>query len=156
MLIILISQTLKFHFLSHTTCDWFSVASSPSSTVAPFLNSISSSVSPVHDDLIPLSLLSSSISRVPDPPSISPVPISESCSIPTSSKSFTCIPPTSIPCSPNSHPIVTRSKHGIHKPKVFRVLTDYTYQEPPTYVVAAKYPQWVDAMDTEFQSLKKQ
>lgn len=52
--------------------------------------------------------------------------------------------------------MVTRSKHGIHKPNVFRVLTDYTYQEPPTYVIAAKYPQWVDAMDSEFQYLKKQ
>ena len=52
--------------------------------------------------------------------------------------------------------MVTRSKHGIHKPKVFRVFSDHTYQEPPIYGVAAKYPQWVDAMDSEFQSIKKQ
>ena len=53
--------------------------------------------------------------------------------------------------------MVTRSKVGIHKPRVLRVLTDYTYQEPPSYVVVVvKYPQWVAAMDSEFHSFQKQ
>ena len=52
--------------------------------------------------------------------------------------------------------MVTRSKPGIHKPKVLKVVTNYTYQEPPSFAVAIKYPQWVTAMDSEFQSLLKQ
>ena len=52
--------------------------------------------------------------------------------------------------------MVTRSKHGIYKPKVLHVKLDYSVTEPPSYAVAAKHPQWVVAMDSEFQSLQKQ
>ena len=52
--------------------------------------------------------------------------------------------------------MLTRSKLGIHKPKVFKAVTDYTYQEPPSFAVAFKHPQWVAAMDSEFHSLIKQ
>ena len=33
---------------------------------------------------------------------------------------------------------------------------DYTATEPPSYAIAAKHPQWVAAMDSEFQPLQKQ
>ena len=56
----------------------------------------------------------------------------------------------------NNHPMVTRSKLGIHKPKVLKVGTDYTFQEPTSFTVAVKYPQWKAAMDSEFSSLLKQ
>lgn len=52
--------------------------------------------------------------------------------------------------------MITRSKPGIHKPKTLKITTDYTFKESPTYAIAAKYPQWVAAMDSEFQSLQKQ
>ena len=51
--------------------------------------------------------------------------------------------------------MVTRSKHGIYKPKVLSVQHDYTQSEPPSYAIAAKHSQWVAAMDSEFQSLQK-
>ena len=53
----------------------------------------------------------------------------------------------------NNHPMVTRSKLGIYKPKVLKVGTDYTFQEPPSFVVAIKHPKWKAAMDSEFNSL---
>ena len=56
----------------------------------------------------------------------------------------------------NNHPMVTRSKLGIHKPKVLKVGTDYTFQEPTSFTVAVKHPQWKAAMDSEFSSLLKQ
>ena len=52
--------------------------------------------------------------------------------------------------------MVTRSKLGIHKPKVLKVGSNYTYQEPPSYHATIKYPQWVAAMDSKFQSLLRQ
>lgn len=52
--------------------------------------------------------------------------------------------------------MVTRSKHGINKPKTLVVKHDYTVTKPPSYSIAAKHPQWVVAMDSEFQSLQKQ
>ena len=138
--------------MSHEVLNWFSTASSSPTSSTDNVSDIPSPSSSAYDDLLPLSLLSSSISCVPDPPSISNISTSESSS---------CVPSTSpssslLPCPTNSHPMVTRSKVGIHKPRVLRVLTDYTYQEPPSYVVAAKYLQWVATMDSEFHSFQKQ
>ena len=52
--------------------------------------------------------------------------------------------------------MLTRSKNGIFKPKVFAVQTDYSCIEPPSYFITSKYPHWVEAMDSEFTSLKQQ
>ena len=99
-------------------------------------------------------LPSSSSSSAPLIPS---VPISD----PISSSSFAILAPNasashnSLPIV-NHHPMVTRSKLGIHKPKVLKVGSDYTYQEPPSYHAAIKYPQLVAAMDSKFQSLLRQ
>ena len=60
-----------------------------------------------------------------------------------------------VPSSTNTHPMVTRSKHGIYKPKVMQVQCDYTEAEPPSFAIASKHPQWVAAMDAKFQSLLK-
>ena len=62
---------------------------------------------------------------------------------------------SSLPISHNSHHMVTRSKHGIYKPKALVVKHDYPETEPPSYAIAAKHPQWVVAMDSEFQFLQK-
>ena len=69
---------------------------------------------------------------------------------PTASTSHTSLPIV------NHHPMLTRSKLGMHKPKVLKVSSDYTYQEPPSYNAAIKYPQWVVAIDSKFYSLLKQ
>ena len=63
---------------------------------------------------------------------------------------------SSLPTSHNSHPMVTRSKHGIYKPKVLLVKHDYSMIEPPSYAIVAKHHQWVATMDSKFQSLQKQ
>ena len=50
--------------------------------------------------------------------------------------------------------MVTRSKDSIYKPKALVVKHDYSETKPPSYAIAAKHPQWVAAMDSEFQSLQ--
>ena len=54
------------------------------------------------------------------------------------------------------HPMVTRSKNGIFKPKALAVATDYTTIEPSSYSVASKHKHWVEAMNSEFSSLLQQ
>ena len=60
-------------------------------------------------------------------------------------------------CSSDLHPMTTRSKNGITKPKLcFKVVLHYTHTEPPSYKVASKFSQWVQAMDAEFFALQRQ
>uniref|UniRef100_A0A2N9ISJ0 Integrase catalytic domain-containing protein n=1 Tax=Fagus sylvatica TaxID=28930 RepID=A0A2N9ISJ0_FAGSY len=85
-------------------------------------------------------------------------PNSPSASLPIES---TIVPSASLPIAPsapvNTHPMNTRSKHGIFKPKSFHTTTtDYTHTEPPTYQIASKFPQWCSAMDEEFSALQRQ
>uniref|UniRef100_A0A2N9GP84 Integrase catalytic domain-containing protein n=1 Tax=Fagus sylvatica TaxID=28930 RepID=A0A2N9GP84_FAGSY len=56
-----------------------------------------------------------------------------------------------------THPMQTRSKSGIFKPKLgYTAHIDYNLTEPTTYSTASKHPQWCNAMDEEFQALQKQ
>uniref|UniRef100_A0A2N9H8F5 Integrase catalytic domain-containing protein n=1 Tax=Fagus sylvatica TaxID=28930 RepID=A0A2N9H8F5_FAGSY len=69
--------------------------------------------------------------------------------------------PTSVPHIPssstNTHPMHTRSKNGIFKPKTFHTsITDYTQIEPSTYLTASKFPQWCTAMHEEYSALQRQ
>ena len=79
--------------------------------------------------------------------------------LPTSSNdSSRSLPPT-VPTVTvaNQHPMKTRSKSGIVKPKLcYKAILDYTKTESPSYKVASKYPVWCIAMDTEFQALQRQ
>uniref|UniRef100_A0A2N9FFV2 Reverse transcriptase Ty1/copia-type domain-containing protein n=1 Tax=Fagus sylvatica TaxID=28930 RepID=A0A2N9FFV2_FAGSY len=52
----------------------------------------------------------------------------------------------------------TRSKSGISKKKSFATSTtiDYLQTEPPTYTIASKFPQWREAMASEFAALQRQ
>ena len=63
--------------------------------------------------------------------------------------------------------MTTRSKVGIFKPKALAATVskpkfaveatiDYTLTEPPSFKIAAQYPQWCSAMDEEFDALKRQ
>jgi hypothetical protein len=96
------------------------------------------------------------------PASISVSPI-ESHST-SSTHSFPSVPtvtsapsPTAAPAPVISHPMQTRSKSGIFKPKVsYTAQVDSTLTEPTSYTAASKHPQWCTAMTEEFQALHKQ
>jgi hypothetical protein len=92
------------------------------------------------------------------------VPISESIhqsiALPVSLPSTNFLP-VSLPTT-NTNSMVTRSKAGISKKKQgFAAHSssppDYLNNtKPPSYSVACKYPQWRDAMQSEFQALQRQ
>jgi transposase InsO family protein len=66
-------------------------------------------------------------------------------------------PQPSVPSLVHTHPMQTRARNGIFKPKLYHTtLTDYTYTEPPTYQAASKYPPWCTAMNEEFSALQRQ
>lgn len=70
-------------------------------------------------------------------------------------------PPTLAGPSPSlilpSHPMLTRGKAGIFKPKVLitQSKVDWTQTEPSRVDVALSVPQWKHAMDLEFDALMK-
>jgi hypothetical protein len=88
-----------------------------------------------------------------------PLPATSPTPIPTSI-TLTTLPTPSLPVPsvpPNTHPMLTRSKNGVFKPKLgYAAHTDYTLTEPTTYATASKHPQWCNAMDEEFEALQKQ
>ena len=78
----------------------------------------------------------------------SSIPVTTSLSNSSSTSSHSLIPisstaifdPTDSIVLINTHPMIIRSKRGIHKPKVLKVVANYTYQEPPSFVVASRHP----------------
>uniref|UniRef100_A0A2N9GHZ2 Integrase catalytic domain-containing protein n=1 Tax=Fagus sylvatica TaxID=28930 RepID=A0A2N9GHZ2_FAGSY len=83
-----------------------------------------------------------------------PSPINQ---IPTDAPPLVCISPTVPQPLPPTHPMQTRSKSGIFKPKVtYAAQVDYTTTEPASYTPASKHTHWCTAMDEEFQALQKQ
>lgn len=95
----------------------------------------------------------------PTPSSLSdPTPPDPSPHILPISVSSSQFDPTTFVLAPvNTHPMTTRSKNGISKPKLcYKVVVDYTYTEPPSYKIASKFLQWVQAMDEEFPILQRQ
>ena len=95
------------------------------------------------------------------PPVLSPSPISDPSTTVSHVTSAVQVPSTT-----NSHPIVTRSKNGIYKPKAMLAKTasgstkaakpDYTITKPLSFKIAVQYPQWCTAMDEEFAALQRQ
>ena len=65
------------------------------------------------------------------------------------------VPPSTSSSLPNTHPMLTRSKHGIFKPKAYAVVRNYLQEEPPTFAIAFRFPNWIEAMDSEYNSLLK-
>ena len=123
---------------------------------------------------------------LPSPPITQSSPNSGSVS-PLSVPSLSACPQVPVPAPSYTHPMITRSKDGIFKPKALATqLThdqslsghfasavslvkaakstkttsvskiDYTITEPPSYRIAAQYPQWCSAMDDEFATLQRQ
>ena len=69
--------------------------------------------------------------------------------------------PTSV-TTQKVHPMTTRSKAGVFKPKAFsassskKAQIDYTVTKPPSFKVAAQHQQWCNVMNEEFDSLTRQ
>jgi hypothetical protein len=136
----------------------------------PPLSTESNTASPTNIPLplpLPNSPLPSPISstesqqsqRHVSPQSHSPLPPAPTKSIPTST-TVTLLPTSPLPVPqvpPITHPMQTRSKNGIFKPKLGYIAhIDYSLTEPTTYSTASKHPQWCNAMDEEFQALQNQ
>lgn len=52
--------------------------------------------------------------------------------------------------------MLTMSKDGIFKPKAYAVVKDNSQKELPSFTIASKFPQLIEAMDFEYASLQKQ
>jgi len=57
------------------------------------------------------------------------------------------------PTSTNIHPMTTRAKAGIYKPKVLSTSTTQSDLEPTTYKQAMQQPPWLHAMKVEYVAL---
>jgi hypothetical protein len=128
-------------------------------TCSPTLNSSSTAFETLPQSLIFPSSFVESSSPILSTNAVSNSDPIESHSSAASSAPESSLPSTSIPQPPvvNTHPMHTRSKHGIFKPKIFHTTTiDYTQTEPPTHQIASKYPHWCTAMDEEFTALQRQ
>uniref|UniRef100_A0A2N9H369 CCHC-type domain-containing protein n=1 Tax=Fagus sylvatica TaxID=28930 RepID=A0A2N9H369_FAGSY len=154
-----------------THTESISSAQSPNivSSSAQSPNTVSSSAQPIQSvephttptlisaethptSLSELHSLPESPTSVPPPQTIihTPIPADTPAQYPPS-------PQPAVPPTVNTHPMLTRAKNGIFKPKLYHTtITDYTYTEPPTYLTASKYPQWCTAMDEEFSALQRQ
>jgi hypothetical protein len=68
------------------------------------------------------------------------------------------IPPSPLPAPvQNTHPMQTRSKLGIFKPKTcYKAQLDYTLIEPPSFKIATQISQWCQAMQDEYDALIRQ
>lgn len=117
---------------------------------------------------------SSSVSYVPPSPSVPPTALPFPFSSCPSTSSGPLSPPSppplhptssvstaSPPCPPGSlaniHPMVTRGKSGIFKPKAMlsHVSPDFCVTEPTRVADALASPPWKAAMDTEFGALQR-
>ncbi|KAH9726247.1 retrovirus-related pol polyprotein from transposon RE1 [Citrus sinensis] len=77
--------------------------------------------------------------------------------LPPNSSAENCIlPPITKPNTQASlHPMITRSKAGIFKPKVYQISTQSQTSLPPDSTVALKDPKWRRAMEDEYNALVK-
>ena len=91
---------------------------------------------------------------VPISNSSNPITQSTSPSTPLPGQNSSAQPLPVIPV--NQHPMQTRSKSGISKPKFCYKATQLFLTEPPNYKIASSYPNWCKAMDAEFDALQKQ
>uniref|UniRef100_A0A2N9ISB5 Integrase catalytic domain-containing protein n=1 Tax=Fagus sylvatica TaxID=28930 RepID=A0A2N9ISB5_FAGSY len=168
-----INTLLSLHTCSHNTavnpclsselCPVPIGLSQPSSdSIIPAPNPTQISIPTPHSISLPNSPTILSL-----PTDTAPIPVSPIESNPTPSPSTNSLPyvPTDTP-APSitatqaplvSHPMQTRSKSGIFKPKVsYTAQVDSSLTEPTSYTATSKQPQWCTAMTEEFQALQKQ
>ncbi|KAL4340271.1 hypothetical protein GQ457_08G023800 [Hibiscus cannabinus] len=132
------------HYISHA----ISTNPSPSSISPPHSISHAISTNPSPSSISPPHSISHAISTNPSPSSSSP-PHSISHAISTNSSSSSISSPHSTVPSPsslatvqNNHPMITRGKSGIFKPKVY--LLEGETVEPATVFEALQQPKWKD------------
>ena len=133
---------------SSSLSNWFSPFSPPVDK-SVHTSSTSSTIVSIPPDLTSSLLPSFLSSSCPIP--VVPPPLTVPSSIPTSlpdptphlssSQAIPCVSETNaiVPISNNSHPMLTRSKHGIYKPRVMQVQVDYTITESPSFTIASKH-----------------
>uniref|UniRef100_A0A2N9I4T5 Integrase catalytic domain-containing protein n=1 Tax=Fagus sylvatica TaxID=28930 RepID=A0A2N9I4T5_FAGSY len=132
--------------------DLLSPLTRPIDTHVSSLDSLTLPTGPI-DFAVPEPTATPASSTTATPASSSPVPLLTTAPTPVPEPISTDIP---LP-NPISHPMQTRSKNGIVKPKLtYAALVDYTLTEPPSYTVASKHSKWCTAMDEEFQALQQQ
>jgi hypothetical protein len=112
-------------------------------------------------------------SAIPQSPApifaVTPIPVPNSAETPAPTPNSVVTPspaPTSAaPAQPsplpapiqNTHPMLTRSKLGIFKPKTcYKAQLDYTLIEPPSFKLATQISQWCQAMQDEYDALIRQ
>ncbi|CAL9005508.1 unnamed protein product [Prunus brigantina] len=138
-------------------------------SIFPFHAVVSSSSSDSISSSFPIIPLT--FPMVTSSPSESPLSSLSSSSPPSSvpfvsphSQSSFSVPSSSIPVQ-NTHPMITRSKHGIFKPKALTATkhplppslhsTALLPPTPTTYKQAAKHSVWVEAMKSELAALEQ-
>ena len=105
----------------------------------------------------PPSILSSHTPAPTAPVSMPHVP--DPVSVPLVTAPVPMPPPISfgiVPLPVNDHPMQTRAKSGISKPKhvhYTKTVPDYLNVEPPSFAIARNIPQWHDAMASKFSAL---
>ena len=158
------STFLSYSSVSSTSAPYVSPSVTPSANVwlASLLSLPVESSLPGASSFLAVSTSFSLVSDSPtsDVPSLLALPLLalpslDSHSVPSYSlPSFdTSIVPVVDTPTTKVHPVVTRSKNGIFKPKALVVATNYTTNEPSSYSVASKHKHWVEAIDSEFNSL---
>ncbi|KAK0592604.1 hypothetical protein LWI29_022178 [Acer saccharum] len=124
-------------------------------TVSPQMVQTSHALSPqpLHTHNTP-ELSSSSINQYSSSLSPPTVPITTSVSLLSSPH---ILPPCSAPAQApivSSHPMTTRSRNGIFKPKIFQTSYYLAESDPTTAKQALQDPKWVQAMKEEFATLQ--
>jgi hypothetical protein len=155
------SASLDSNISDRTLSSWSSPlsSSSPQSLLPADLSSVPMSdrdPSTLTSNAIPpLHITSPAPSNIPLPtvsPDIPNLPLNTAPSNPATSN----LNPTA-PHTTSHHPMQTRSKSGIFKPKLgYAAHIDYKTTEPPSYKIAAQHPQWCTAMQEEFAALQQQ
>ena len=159
--------------LSFNSCSishWLAFLSNLPTSPSPTVNSVptpSTSVSVSTPASLPSPHItdqstSSVPASLPDPTSVPLVfPIHPTPNSDESIPSMIVPVPTSV-TTQKVHPMTTRSKAGVFKPKAFsassskKAQIDYTVTKPPSFKVAAQHQQWCNVMNEEFDSLTRQ
>lgn len=58
-------------------------------------------------------------------------------------------------CVQNAHPMITRAKAGIHKPKVYQSSISFDHCEPSTFQQALNSTPWINATKIEYDALMR-
>uniref|UniRef100_A0A2N9IMV8 Reverse transcriptase Ty1/copia-type domain-containing protein n=1 Tax=Fagus sylvatica TaxID=28930 RepID=A0A2N9IMV8_FAGSY len=167
-----LNTLLSFHSCTHSQISTSEPLDSNLSPTPPCLSLLSNGPSqsllpssvPISDS-DPSTSTSNTTPDTSNPPLPTASPDTSNPPLPTAFPNTSNLPLPPATSNPNStapnttsqHPMQTRSKSGIFKPKLgYAAHIDYTITEPPSYKIAAQHPQWCTAMQEEFDALQQQ